>query len=843
MATMFKLAIRSARSHLGRLALTALSVALAVSFWAGTAITSATFNKTFAGLVTDVFAGVDLVVRPDQGFEIDGGGDAETPLPDTLVETVRSIPGVTAVQPWSFKPVRVATAAGQTTTGKPTTTDGSLETWRTETKLRPYTIVEGREPTAPAEVAVDRGWAKKSKVALGNSVTLTNPDGTQTTASVIGFITFGSAESLPGGVTVLGTADWVRASTNTTGVYDRIWMTTQGTDLAATQRAVKDKIGDKAEVITGQKLRDDNKSSIGSAINTLKSVLTGFAIVALLVGSFLIANTFAMLVTQRSREIALLRAIGATQRQVRRSVLLEAMMVGLIASGIGLAIGVGIAKLLIGLLKSVLIDVDTPSLAITPGTIATALLIGVIVTVVSAWLPTRRATKIPPIAALRQNAIETPTVVSLRRILAGAVPTAAGIALIVAGSGSTPKFALAAAGGGLLVLGSVLLSPLLSRPALGLLGAIIPGRSTASRLADENVRRNPRRSASTANALLIGLTLVTGFTVIAASVQQSIGGGAKRQFAAAEALITSGDGGLDDTVLARVAAAPGVKRVGGYVFGAFKRNGSVTALTGVDTKLDGVMNLDLRDNVTLSALGPDRIFVYKNQYKDGVRVGDTIAMEFAETGKKDFIVAGIFNNNSVMPGDYVISLDAYRANFVSKAVTFAVIDAETPTAATAAGKAATAGTGATVQTIDEVVKDLRKQINTLLSVVIGLLAVALVIALMGIVNTMALSVLERTREIGLLRAVGMTRSQVRSTIRREAILITLYGVIFGLVLGSVVGWAIARTMATLGVDQVAFAPARLATYAIVGIVAGIAAAALPARRSARLDVLAALRHT
>jgi putative ABC transport system permease protein len=742
------------------------------------------------------------------------------------------------VQPWSFKPVTVAASTGAK---KPS--DGSLETWRTEPKLRPYKVVDGREPTAPTEVVVDRGWAKKSKVSVGSPLTMTNPDGTQATANVVGLITFGSAESLPGEVTIVGTPDWVRATTNTTGGYDRIWMTTEGNDPATVQRALKEKLTGKVEVITGQKLRDDNKSSIGSAINTLKSVLSGFAIVALLVGSFLIANTFAMLVTQRSREIALLRAIGATQRQVRRSVLMEATMVGLIASGIGLAIGVGIAKLLIGLLKSVLIDVDTPTLAISPGTVVTAIVIGVVVTVLSAWLPTRRATKIPPIAALRQNAIETPSVVSLRRILAGAIPTVAGIALVVAGSGSNPKFALAAAGGGLLVLGSVLLSPLLSRPALGLLAKIIPGRSTSARLADENVRRNPRRSASTANALLIGLTLVTGFTVIAASVQESIGGGAKRQLATAEAFITSGVGGLDDTVLARIAAAPGVKKVGGYVFGAFKRNGSVTGLTGVDTKLDGVLNLDLRDNVTLSALGPDRIFVYKNQFKDGVRVGDTVPMEFAETGKKDFIVAGIFNNNSTTGGDYVISLDAYRANFVSKSVTFAVVDAETPAAATAAGKAATDGTGATVQTINEVVQDLRKQINTLLSVVIGLLAVALVIALMGIVNTMALSVLERTREIGLLRAVGMTRSQVRSTIRREAIMITLYGVLFGLVLGSVVGWAIARTMTTLGVDQVAFAPGRLVTYALVGIVAGIVSAALPARRSARLDVLAALRHT
>jgi putative ABC transport system permease protein len=837
MTIMFKLAIRSARSHLGRLALTALSVALAVSFYAGTSITSATFNKTFAGLVTDVFAGVDLVVRPDQGFEIDGGGDAETPLPDAMVETVRSIPGVTSVQPWSFKPVRVATNAA-----KPVTGDGSLETWRSEARLRPYTIVEGREPSAPLEVAIDRGWAKKSKVSLGNSISATSPNGQQVNVNVVGFITFGAAESLPGGVTLLGTPDWVRSATDTVGFYDRIWMTTQDKDPAAVQRIVKEKLGDKAEVITGQKLRDDNKSSIGSAVNTLKAVLTGFAIVALLVGSFLIANTFAMLVTQRSREIALLRAIGATQRQVRRSVLLEATMVGLIASAFGLAIGIAIAKLLIGLLKSVLIDVDTPSLAITPGTVVSALLIGVVVTVVSAWLPTRRATKIPPIAALRQNALETPTVVSVRRILAGAIPAVLGIVLIVAGSGSTPKFALAAGGGALLVLGSVLLSPLLSRPALGLLSALIPGRSTAARLADENVRRNPRRSASTANALLIGLTLVTGFTVIAASVQESIGGGAERQLAAAEAFVTSGEGGLDDTVLTRIASAPGVRKVAGYTFGAFKRNGSVTGLTGVDTNLDGLLNLDLRDNVKLGALEPDRVFVYKNQYKDGVRVGDTISMEFAETGKKDFIVAGIFNNNSATGGDYIISLDAFRANFVSKAVSFVVIDAETPAAATAAGKAATSGTGATVQTVTEVVADLRKQINTLLSVVIGLLAVALVIALMGIVNTMALSVLERTREIGLLRAVGMTRSQVRSTIRREAILITLYGVGFGLALGSVVGWAIARTMATLGVDQVAFAPGRLATYAIVGIVAGIAAAALPARRSARLDVLAALRH-
>jgi putative ABC transport system permease protein len=836
MVTMFTLAVRSARSHLGRLLLTAFSVALAVSFWAGTSITSSTFNKTFSGLVTDIYADVDLVVRPTQGFAVLGFGDAETPLPASVVDTVKSTPGVDAVQPFVFDTV---TVAGRN--GKNLKTQGSFESWRAEKPLRPYEMVVGREPTAPNEVVIDRGTADKEHFAIGDTIRFTTNEGNPQTPTIVGLITYGKAESLPGQATVLGSLDWVGSITGKVGVYDRVWMTTVDDDSSSVRSQLAASLGSDADIVTGAKLREDAKSSLTSVVTVLRSVLTGFAVVALLVGSFLIANTFSMLVTQRAREIALLRAIGAAQRQVRRSVLIEAALVGFAASAVGLGIGVGIAKLLIGLLKSSGIDVEIASLVITPGTIINALLIGVGTTVLSAWLPIRRATKISPIAALRDNAVETVARVSKRRVALGTVPAVAGLAMIVAGSGSDPSIALAAGGGGLLVFGAVVLSPVLSRPCLALIGKLMPGRGMAAHLASENVRRNPRRSAATASALLIGLTLVTGFTVIAASVQESLVGGAQRQIRGAEAIVQSTDSGIDDAVVASIAATPGVKRVGGAVFGVFKRNGSATFVTGVDTSLDGLVYLDLRDGTKLADLGPDEVFVYKNQYKDGLRVGDKVEMEFARTGMKTFTVAGVYDNNSSL-ADYTISRDAYRANFVSQTLDWAVVDAESPTSAVTAAKAATQGTEAAVRTVDDFAKDLRKQIDTLLKVVIGLLGVALIIALMGIVNTMALSVLERTREIGLLRAVGMSRSQVRSTIRREAIMIALYGVLFGLLLGSVVGWSVARTMSTLGVDRVAFAPGRLAMYAAIGIIAGIVSAALPARRSARLDVLEALRH-
>jgi putative ABC transport system permease protein len=484
------------------------------------------------------------------------------------------------------------------------------------------------------------------------------------------------------------------------------------------------------------------------------------------------------------------------------------------------------------------LNIKMASLVVSPTTVVLALVVGVLVTVASAWLPIRRTTKIPPVAALRNDAIQTVAVTPWRRVIIGALIAAVGLILTFLGSAGDPKFALAAAGGALLIFAVILLSSVFARPALSILNRLLPGRVETRRLSYENSRRNPRRSAATANALLIGLTLVTAFTVISASVKESLGSGAGRQLAGAEALV---QGPVPQATMDRIAEQPGIDGVGGIVNGPAKVGGSITTVSGIDTDLDGIINVEARDGRQLSDLGEGEVFVYKNQAKDGVKVGDQVDIEFAKTGTQTFTVTGIFNNNTFV-FDYLMSNETFRENFESTDYEFAAISATDVTSGVAAAEAATVGTSMKVQTIKQVAADIQSQVNTLLSVVIGLLGVSLVIALMGIVNTMALSVLERTREIGLLRAVGMKRRQIREMIRREAIMITLYGVFLGLALGAAVGWSIARTMSTLGIDRVAFDPQRLVLYAIVGIAAGVIAAALPARRAAKLDVLAALHH-
>jgi putative ABC transport system permease protein len=831
---MFKLAYRSARSHIGRLVLTALSIALAVSFLVGASITSATFSKTFAGLIADTYGGVDLVVRPEQGFSSNGFQDDEAPLAESVADTVAEVDGVIDVQPWVFGSVDVST-----TEGKLFTSNGSLESWRTVTELRPYTIVEGTEPSGPNTVVIDEGAADADKVAVGDSIHLTMPDGRQEVALVVGLVNFGDAASLPQATTVIGDATWVRELLGKSDTYDRVWMTVADGKVESVKAQLTSELGDSVQVITGQKLKDDANSDFNSGVKVLQSVLTGFAVIALLVGSFLIANTFSMLVTQRSREIALLRALGAKLRQVRRSVLIEAALIGLISSIVGIAIGIGIGKLLIGLLTSSGLNIKMANLVVSPTTATLALVVGVLVTVAAAWLPIRRTTKTPPIAALRNDAIQTVVVIPWRRVIVGAAIATIGLVLTLIGSSGDPKFALAAAGGALLIFAVILLSSVLARPAFAVLNRVLPGRVETRQLSYENSRRNPRRSAATANALLIGLTLVTAFTVISASVKESLGTGASRQFAGADAYV---QGPVPQATIDRIAEQPGVDGIGGGVSGPAKINGAITTVSGLDTDLDSIVNIELRSGLRLNDLGPGEVFVYKNQAKDGVKVGDKVDVEFAKTGVQTLTVAGVFENNTFV-SDYLIANETFRENFETTDYDFAALSATDEKTAIAAAESATVGTSMKVQTIEEVSDGIQSQVNTLLSVVIGLLGVSLVIALMGIVNTMALSVLERTTEIGLLRAVGTKRRQIREMIRREAIMITLYGVVLGLILGTAVGWSIARTMSTLGIDRVAFDPKRLALYAIVGIVAGIIAAALPARRAAKLDVLEALHHT
>jgi putative ABC transport system permease protein len=843
----FRIALKGLLARKLRLFTTSLAVLLGVAFMSGTLVLTDTIGRTFDTLFANAAAGTDAVVRGKAVVTSDFGNQRDR-VSASLVDTVRGTPGVVAaegfVEGYTQIVGRDGKAVGSPGRGAPT----FGRNWGTVAALNPFHLAQGRAPRADAEVVLDLYTAKQAKAGLGDIVTVLLEKGAKR-VEVVGLATFGSADGTGGATNVMFTDNAAQHLLGEPGRYDQIAAVGA---KGVSQRELRDRLSRvvpaNTEAITGDALTKENQSAIRKSLRFFNAFLLTFAIVALLVGSFIIHNTFSIIVAQRGREMALMRAVGASRRQVLGAVLVEAVAVGLIASLLGLVAGIGVAAGLKGLLAAFGFDIPAGGIVLGANTVVTALVTGLGVSVASAFFPARKASTVPPVAALRDFAVET-TGGSRRRTIAGALVTAVGGLLLLQGlfgkGGNKP--ASVGLGATVIFFGVAALGPVFARPASRLIGAPLPRlRGMPGALARENAMRNPKRTASTAAALMIGVGLVGFITIFAASAKTSINESIDKAFTG-DFVVDSGTfgfGGLSPELAAALATLPEVGPVAGFRIGQAKVDGSSHFLGGVDpAPFSQILDLDVA-NGSLADLRGDTLAVDVNTARSkGWHVGDEVRVTFAKVGDKTLRIAAIYRRADA-GGQYLIPLDTYERYFaaqldarifLSRAKGVSAADART-----AVESVTKAYPNATLQDQTEFKAAQAGQINTLLGLIYVLLFLAILIALLGIMNTLALSIFERTRELGLLRAVGMTRSQLRSTVRWESVIIALFGTLLGLLIGLFFGWALVQALKSEGFNRLTVPIGQLAVVVVVAALAGVLAAVWPGYRAARLDVLRAI---
>ncbi|MFP5318382.1 MAG: ABC transporter permease [Acidimicrobiia bacterium] len=834
-------------AHKLRLALTALSVVLGVAFVAGTFVLTDTINHTFDNVFAEVTAGVDVSVRARSGFGDDAPVEAQRDtVPASLVDLVGRVPGVARVE---------GSVGGYAQPvdreGKAVSTGGAPNlgfNWGQVEELNPLEVRTGRAPAAAGEVMFDAVTAREHDFELGQRVRVLTRSGSQE-FTLVGTAGFGEADNLAGATLAIFDTPTAQRLFGKEGAFDTVDVVAgEGVTVPELRQRVADAVPADVEVLTGTEIGQENADAVKSGLGFFSTALLTFAGISLFVGAFIIFNTFSILVAQRTRELALLRALGASRRQVLTSVLGESLAVGLFSSLVGLGLGVLVAVGLQGLLKSFGIDLPSTETQFLPRTVIASFAVGVGVTLVAAVGPARRASKVPPMAALRDGAASTAPESLRRRSVAGAVVTGLGAAALFGGlfGGMDNGLPLVGLGAGLTFLGVAVLSPLVARPLAGAIGAPLPRLAgVAGRLGRQNAMRNPRRTAATAAALMIGLGLVGCVSVLAASVAESATGIFERSLAADYTVSTDQFfPTISPDVAQRLAEQPELGAVSGIKNGPFRIGDSTKYLTAADpATVREVLNLDLRSG-DYSTLARGEMLVSEDAAEDEeLSVGDTLRVTFARTGERELRIGGTFARNELL-GSYLISSEVFVDNY-TEPLDFVVLARAAPGVPPAASRAAVERVAedypnVTVRDQAETKQQQRDQVNQLVGLISALLGLALIIAFFGIVNTLALSVFERTRELGLLRAVGMSRRQVRSMVRGESVITSVLGAVLGLAVGVLFGWALVMALADEGIDALVVPGGRLGTYVAVAAVAGVVAAVGPARRAARLDVLSAI---
>jgi putative ABC transport system permease protein len=837
---MWKVTIKGLLAHKLRLALTAIAIVLGVTFISGTFVLTDTLHNTFTSLFGNVYHNIDFEVRGVAQFSQSGANAVRNPVPDTLVSTIEGVPGVEA-------------AAGSiqgyaqyvSPDGKPiSSTTGTVGlTFDPDRRISELHIVQGQPPTTPHEVVMDANTAHKHHFSVGQQVRILFNGPTQT-FTISGIADFGNASSLAGATIAAFYVPTAQQVMDEVGQFDDInIISTPGANKAQVQQAIARALPTGYEVVTGQTVVNEQTNAVNSALSFFSTFLLIFAFISLFVGSFTILNTFSIIVGQRTRELALLRIVGASRRQVFRSVLGEAALVGLVSSIVGIGLGVLAAIGLEALIRSFGTDLPSGSLIFKPRTAIVGLLVGVGVTVVAAISPARRAVRIAPIAAISDQ--QGGTDVSLRRrFVSGAALAVLGAVILAVGL-AQPKIVLVGVGALLLFVGVAMLSPALARPLASAIGRPLARvLGVAGRLGRENSMRSPRRTAQTASALMVGLALVSAMSVFGASLTKTTTSSVD-DAVRADLLVTnssgSGSGNFSAAIPKLVAAVPGVTSSATVYGGQFEFRQSVGNLFALSTE-SLTQNIVLRmKSGSLAALDSSEMLIDTTTAKnDHLVVGDTVPVKFALTGAATMRIGGIFHPNALIP-DYLVSEQFFLAHFQTPLPGGVLLKTDgSPGVEQAVQKVLAPYPNIQVQTRSQFEKAQTQKVDELLGLVYALLGLAVLIALIGIVNTLMLSVFERTHEIGLLRAVGMKRRQVRSMIRSESVILAIFGAIIGIVLGTGLGVALVWSLRNQGITNTAVPLTELIIFLVLAAILGLLAAGWPARRAARLDVLAAI---
>ncbi|MCU1693411.1 MAG: hypothetical protein JWM64_2502 [Frankiales bacterium] len=847
---MWRLTLRSLLSHKLRLALSALSIVLGVAFVAGTLVFTDTLSRTFNDLFGATSADVNVTPRAafDVGLTGTGAPDGTDAVPQAVVERLRALPGAAAVS----GTVQAEGVYVLRRNGKVLDTGGSPGVgigWDTVAELNPAHLTAGRGPVSATEVALDAASAAEAGYRLGDRVAVLTP-GPRVEAVLVGTFRFGRSGGLAGAsLTAFDTVTAQRLLGTPGGFSGVSIATAAGVTDRQLAREVRGVVGTSYDVRTRAEQAASSAAALESSLGYLSVVLLAFAGIALFVGSFIILNTFSMLVAQRTRELALLRALGASRGQVTRSVLTEALVLGVLGTTVGLAAGVGLAEALRALFGRFGLTLDG-SLVLSARTVLWSYAVGVLVTLVAAYLPARRAARTAPLAAMRDDVsgAERPL---RRRTLTGAALAVLGAAALTTSLLTDDTGAAAAwvgVGALALVVGTIGLSPALVVPFLRTVGAVLPavwGRTGS--LARENALRNPRRTAATASALMIGLALVSAASILGtstnASIDRVIGSGLRADLVVS----TSVQQPFTAQVAEAVAGVDGIATVMQHRFGVVQVEGASTFLTAVDAPaLASTVALDYVSG-SAAALGGTSVLVDEpTAASHRWTVGSPVEALLPNGTRLALTVGGVYHANQIV-GTVVVALDTYTAAGGPALDQFVYADlapgADPAQVRSDLETALAAYPVVTVKDRDEFRDGLKGSIDQVLLLIDALLALSVLIAVLGIVNTLALAVLERTREIGLLRALGMERRQLRRMVRLESVVISLYGALLGLVLGVVLGIALTRTLATQGIEVLAVPVGRLTLFLVLSAAVGVLAALWPARRAARMPVLAAVATT
>jgi putative ABC transport system permease protein len=843
---MFRLALKSTLANKRRLFSTALSVILGVAFLTGTFVFTDTIKRTFDDLFATVYAGTDSFVRSSSAVELEQGGDQRGRIPETVLDTVAGVDGVVDVRPMLTGFAQLVGADGEAIgdpgRGAPTFGmnyfGGNLSPWR---------LTQGSYPPGPGEIVVDVRSAEVGDFEVGESVTVLTQNGPHE-LTLVGTTQFGSIDS-PGGASVslfdLSTAQEVLAAP---GLLDGVMVdgarSLSQEELTSRIEAV---LPDGAEALTGAEITKESQDTMREAMSFFNTFMLVFAVIGLVVACFTIYNTFQIIVTQRTREMALLRSVGATRRQVLWAQLLEAVVLGIIASAVGLATGVLVASGLKAMLQGFGIDIPAGGTVFSTRTALVALAVGITVTIVSATFPAIRASRVPPLAAVRDVAVDV-AAQSRRRLVEGGVVTMVGVTAFVAGLAGQ---GILWVGVGTLVtfVGVFVLAPLIARPASSALGWPLPKVSgVTGDLARENAMRNPKRTARTGGALMVGVALVAAITVIAAAAKDWTRDVFGEQFTgdAVVSTTTYGFGGLSPDVAAQLNELAEVAAAAGIRVGAARdvETGSDTMYIAVDpATASRVFDIGVVEG-DLALLSSTGIFVEDGEAADrSLRVGDSIEFAFLDGSTRPLIVEGTYTEDD-LAGTFVVSHALHEQTGVDQFdFSVYIVTAEGVSEAdamTAIASVSDAYPNAELQTREEYIDAQAAQLDQIVNLMYALLALAVLIALLNIANSMSLSIHERTHELGLLRAVGMTRRQTAAAVRWEAMLIALLGSGLGIALGVGFGWAISVVLRDEGPSAVSIPVVSMAVIVAIGVLGGVTAALRPGRRAARLDVLRAI---
>ncbi|RGC69452.1 Macrolide export ATP-binding/permease protein MacB [Micromonospora sp. MW-13] len=851
---MFRATLKSLLARKVRLILSGLAVVLGVMFVSGAFVLTDTLGRSFDAVFADAYAGIDVNVAAKPKIAVDEAeGEQVAPaFPADVVGRVRAVPGVAEA-------TGVVNADGARligSNGKVVTSFGPPqlgENWTGESDL--VKLREGRAPQADDEIVVNAALATAAKVKVGDRVgALTAFESKRRDFTLVGTFGYSGGRDSVGGVNEIAFTT-PAAQRLMLGKPDTFNSVTVRAAAGVTPEALRDDLtralGPGYEVKTGEQLSTDAAAGLKEGLAFFNKVLLGFAAVALLVGTFLILNTFSIIVAQRTRELALMRAIGASGRQIIGSVVLEALAVGLIASVLGLGAGIGVGALLAWAFGTFAGGLTLAGLGVPPAAVVSAFAVGMLITVVAALLPALRAARIPPIAAMQD--VATPDRPLTRLTVAGAVVTAVGGALLAVGlTGNAGDATLSVILGGVLFtfIGVALLTPLFSRPVVSLLGGLFAW-SVPGRLGRLNSGRNPRRTAITAAALMVGIALVTGVTVILDSAKSSIAGRAASTVDA-QLVISGAQTGprppvFDPAVVDRAAAVPGVNAVVGvYNDNAIVDGDRAYVVALTDLAAMGQIYHTTAQSGTIATLRPDQVALSVSGAKElGKSVGDRLTAQFARgEGPRTYTVTAVLPDDRAI-GSIILPKQA-GAEFTSPQPFTALVQLTPGTTVSQVQPQleALVADSPEVSVADRAtfIEQQTSGFDTLLTMIQILLALAIVIAVLGIINTLALSVLERTRELGLLRAIGLRRAQTMRMITVEAVVISVFGALLGVVVGAGLGAAVVRALKDEGITDLVLPWSQIGIFLGLAALIGVVAAALPAIRAARINVLGAIAH-